>query len=215
MKKLIEGIMQFRHERRDSYMETFERLALGQSPDALFIACSDSRVAANVFASSDPGDLFVIRNVGNLVPAWEEVKDSSVAAAVDFSIKKLRIKNIIVCGHSDCGAMHALCQGLSELPSESLRSWLKHGEAALADLKENEAREPNQLSKRNVLLQMRRLKAYPAVQEAIQDWGLGIHGIWFDLHHLDLYYYEAARESFVLIDDDEGRRILSQLGGAQ
>src|SRR5271167_874721 len=113
MKKLVKGILDFRKNVRPGYQKTFAQLALGQSPDALFVACSDSRVAPNVFASTDPGDLFVIRNVGNLIPACggdhgRSLSDESEAAAIEFALSNLEVANVIICGHSECGAMHAL-----------------------------------------------------------------------------------------------------------
>src|SRR5579859_1890618 len=115
MRKLIQGIMDFRKNRRPEYKETFARLALGQSPDALFIACSDSRVAVDVFASTEPGDLFVVRNPGNIVsPAAADglsVADESEAAAIEFAVSMLKVRDIIVCGHSSCGAMGGLIRG--------------------------------------------------------------------------------------------------------
>src|SRR5712691_7179979 len=115
MKKLIQGIIDFRKHRIADYREKFSKLALGQSPDTLFIACSDSRVVPNLFASADPGDLFVIRNVGNIIaPADREGRsqsDESEAAAMEFSIEKLNVTDIIVCGHSECGAMQAIIAG--------------------------------------------------------------------------------------------------------
>src|SRR5260370_42473558 len=103
MKKLIKGIMEFRSARREAVRETFGRLALGQNPDCLFIACSDSRVAANVFASTDPGDLFVVRNLGNIMPPFPD--RGSAVAALEVALESLQVKHIVVCGHSDCGAM--------------------------------------------------------------------------------------------------------------
>src|ERR1700684_476586 len=115
MRKLVKGIVEFRQKRLPSYREKFARLALGQSPDTLFIACSDSRVVPNLFASSDPGDLFVIRNVGNLIPICGEEghshSDESEAAAIEFALLNLPVAEIIVCGHSECGAMHSLAHG--------------------------------------------------------------------------------------------------------
>lgn len=132
MKKLIKGIVDFRTKLQPSYKETFARLALGQSPDALFIGCSDSRVAVNVFASTDPGDLFVVRNVGNLVPPCgsdgQSTADESEAAAIEFALDTLNVSYIIICGHSECGAMQALANGRSKVKSQNLRSWLRHGE---------------------------------------------------------------------------------------
>src|SRR5438132_266255 len=112
MRKLVQGIVDFRKGRRPDYAETFARLALRQKPDALYIACSDSRVQANVFASTEPGDLFVVRNPGNLVspagPDGKSISDESEAAAIEFALDVLEVRDIIVCGHSGCGAMAAL-----------------------------------------------------------------------------------------------------------
>src|SRR5947207_12600155 len=116
MKKLVRGILDFRNHLQPSQRENFARLALGQAPDTLFVTCSDSRVAPDVFASTDPGDLFVIRNVGNLVaPCGGDhglsIADESEAAAIEFAVSNLGITEIIVCGHSECAAMQALTRG--------------------------------------------------------------------------------------------------------
>src|ERR1700737_3168510 len=104
MKKLIQGIVDFRQNLSEESRSLFAQLALGQKPDALFIACSDSRVAPNVFASTNPGDLFVLRNVGNLIPPASSSQDCSASAVIEFSIFSLNVSDIIVCGHSECGA---------------------------------------------------------------------------------------------------------------
>src|SRR5271167_657987 len=101
MKKLVKGILDFRKNVRPGYQKTFAKLALGQSPDTLFFACSDSRVAPNVFASTDPGDLFVIRNVGNIIPACggdhgRSTADESEAAAIEFAITNLGVTDVII-----------------------------------------------------------------------------------------------------------------------
>src|SRR3954468_4830459 len=115
MKKLLNGIVDFRKNVRPLVKDTFAQLALGQRPDTLFIACSDSRVVPNLFASSDPGDLFVIRNVGNLIPPCGEdgmsSSDESEAAAIEFALMALPVEQIVVCGHSECGAMNMLAAG--------------------------------------------------------------------------------------------------------
>src|SRR5690348_14195817 len=110
MKKLIQGIIDFRQNLTKENRELFAQLALGQKPDTLFIACSDSRVVPNLFASTNPGDLFVLRNIGNLIPpAVGPHLDCSASAVLEFSIFTLGVSDIIVCGHSECGAMQALC----------------------------------------------------------------------------------------------------------
>ncbi|MBF0292192.1 MAG: carbonic anhydrase, partial [Nitrospinae bacterium] len=128
MKKLIRGIVEFRSKVRPEYAETFAKLALGQNPDTLFIACSDSRVVPNLFASTDPGDLFVIRNVGNLIsPCGADgvsLGDVSEAAAIEYSALYLGISNIVVCGHSECAAMKELIAGNTRDEMPMFKTWL-------------------------------------------------------------------------------------------
>src|SRR5690242_9117423 len=116
MKKLIQGIVDFRNNLTEERRELFSKLALGQKPDSLFIACSDSRVVPNLFASTNPGDLFVLRNIGNLIPpATSSPQDNSAQAVIEFSILSLNVSDIIICGHSECGAIQALLEGVENL----------------------------------------------------------------------------------------------------
>lgn len=220
MKKLIRGIVEFRRKVQKDYREAFGRLATGQSPDTLFIACSDSRVVPNTFASTNPGDLFVLRNVGNLVPPCGEhghsSSDESEAAAIEFSILSLNVSYIIVCGHSECGAMRAIMGNRQRVEAPNLKSWLRHGDAALEQLKAGQQLEPyltdyNQLSQLNVLLQIEHIKSYPAVQERLAQKTLAIHGWWFDIAKADVYSYSDEVKKFVLIDEKEAERMLARL----
>jgi carbonic anhydrase len=222
MKKLLQGIVEFRRNRMPDYREKFARLALGQAPDTLFIACSDSRVVPNLFASADPGDLFVIRNVGNLVPPAGSDglsrHDGSEAAAIEFALAKLQVTDIIVCGHSECGAMQALLNGRDAVEPFHLRSWLRHGDCALAELAGHPGPDPslprhNQLSQLNVLAQIENLKTYPMVREQVAAGRLRLHGWWFELRNADVHAYDEARGAFVLIDDFEAERLLASLFG--
>lgn len=220
MKKLIKGIVEFRRNVQPGYRESFARLALGQAPDTLFIACSDSRVVPNTFASADPGDLFVIRNVGNLIsPAGGDgvsTSDESEAAAIEFAISKLGVTDIIVCGHSECGAMQAVIGGRDQVQPVHLRSWLRHAETALKDLKSGKTLdkklEPhNQLSQLNVLSQLDHLRTYPIVEERIESKRLRLHGWWFELKQADVYAYEEEAGRFQLIDDAHAADLLKRL----
>ena len=216
MRKLLKGIVEFRENIRPGYRETFARLALGQSPDALFIACSDSRVVPNLFASTDPGDLFVIRNVGNLIPCCgadgHSNSDESEAAAIEFALGNLNVSDIIICGHSDCGAMHALLEGRDKVHLPHLKKWLRHGEDSLAKLGPGsvELSRPNQLSQLNVLQQIEHLRSYPLVKKRLESGGLTLHGWWFDLSTADVYAFEDSLARFVLIDKIEAERILAR-----
>lgn len=220
MRNLIKGIVEFRKNVQEDYREAFGRLATGQFPNTLFIACSDSRVVPNTFASTNPGDLFVLRNVGNIIPPCGKhgisTSDESEAAAIEFSIINLNISDIIVCGHSECGAMRALIAGRSKLEMPNLKNWLRHGEEALNQLRsgialDSKLSEHNQLSQLNVLLQMEHVKSYPAVKRKMEEGKLAVHGWWFDLAKADVYSYEQQRNRFVLIDEEEAERLLKQL----
>jgi carbonic anhydrase len=206
MKKLIKGIMDFRRTRRESVRELFATLALGQKPDCFFIACSDSRVAVNVFGSTDPGDLFVVRNVGNIMPPFPD--GGSAVAALEYALGTLNVRHIVVCGHSDCGAIRALTQGQGIPAKTPLGNWLRHAPEA----EEGEEKDQDSLSKRNVFRQLQNLRSHPlvGVREASGD--LKLHGLWFNIRHADVYYLESEPSNFVLIDDSEGAKILARLG---
>lgn len=219
MKKLVQGIVDFRRKVLPQYRETFAKLALGQSPDTLFIACSDSRVVPNLFASTDPGDLFVIRNVGNIVaPCGEHgvsTADESEAAAIEVAIQKLNVSHIVVCGHSECAAMHALVQGRESLSSPNFRAWLRHGESSLSRVGSFNPvlASHNELSQLNVLQQIEHLKSYPVVRDRIAEGRLQIHGWWFELGGADVYAFEPDAGKFVLLDEEEAGRILERMKG--
>lgn len=205
MKKLIQGIIDFRNGLTDDKRSLFAKLALGQKPDALFIACSDSRVVPHHFASTNPGDLFVLRNIGNLVPKESDsYSDSSAPAAIEFAISSLNITDIIVCGHSECGAMQALINGGQNQQCNHLGSWLKHANPSLEKLRKGYLQnknlsEVNRLSQINVLEQIENVKTYPSVAKRLKDGKLQIHGWWFDIGRADVYHYEKTLNEFVLI----------------
>ena len=220
MIKLIKGIIDFRKTTQESYREAFGRLATGQAPDSLFIACSDSRVVPNTFASTNPGDLFVIRNVGNLIPPSDfdghSSSDESEAAAIEFAILNLNVKDIIVCGHSECGAMRALLANRQRIETPNLKNWLRHADMALKQLQAGAVLDPllephNQLSQLNVLLQMKHIASYPPITEKLKSGQLAIHGWWFDLVKADVYAYEKDINKFVLIDETAAERIIARL----
>ena len=208
MKKLIQGIIDFRKHRIVDYREKFSKLALGQSPDTLFIACSDSRVVPNLFASTDPGDLFVIRNVGNLIPPCnldgQSKGDKSEWAAIEFSILHLNVSDIIVCGHSECGAIQAIIQGRQNITGDHLKSWLEYGEKAASVASKMEfsgksLAEHNKISQANVLLQLAHLKTYSLIQERMKKGLLHLHGWWFDIGSGDVYSLDETTRQFSLI----------------
>ena len=229
MRKLIQGLVDFRRKVLPDYRETFARLALEQTPDCLFIACSDSRVVPNLFASTEPGDLFVTRNVGNLVPpagpGGFSTGDEAEAASIEYAIQALGVRDVIVCGHSSCGAMRTIVDtaaGNPPLPAASapnLARWLRHGIPALEKLEGGERLagafldlpRHDALSQLNVLEQMAHVLTYPSVAERVASRSLGVHGWWFDIASADVYAYEEAQRQFVLIDEAEGERLMARL----
>ncbi|HKZ00198.1 MAG TPA: carbonic anhydrase [Rhabdochlamydiaceae bacterium] len=218
MKKLIEGILDFRRKLLVDYREKYAHLALGQYPDTLFIACSDSRVVPNLFASTNPGDLFVIRNVGNLVPPIEPATRDGFAeaAAIEFALTNLPISEIVVCGHSECAAMKVVLEGEGKVQSANLKTWLKNCDVLLGLEKGALVTPPNLapqnvLSQLNVLHQIKHLKTYPLVQEKLKNSQLNIHGWYFDIATGDVYSYEEQFNQFVLMDEKEAERVLKRL----
>ncbi len=218
MRKLIQGIVDFRKNLTPESRALFAQLALGQKPDALFIACSDSRVVPNLFASTNPGDVFVLRNIGNLIPpASSESQETCVQAAIEFAVLSLNVSNIIVCGHSECGAMLALSGGADVACCPHLTSWLKYGDESVNKVKNGFILNPalskhNQISQVNVLQQMEHITSYSFVQERIENKKLRVHGWWFDIAQADVYCYEPSVNQFILIDEEESKLILDRLG---
>jgi len=208
MLKLLDGIVAFHQNLSQQTQQTFAKLALGQSPDALFIGCSDSRVDPRIFASTDPGDVFVHRNVGNLIPAHDRASpDSGTAAAVEFAVLNLGVSDIIVCGHSECGAMQALLKGPGAGEPPHLHHWLAHGEDSLNHLRsgafsDSSLSEQNRLSQVNVLSQRDHLMTYPSIRERVAAGALQLHGWWFDISTASVSTFDEEVRRFIVIDED-------------
>lgn len=218
MIKLVQGVINFHQNVLPGLREQFAHLALGQSPDVLMIACSDSRVAPNLFASTDPGDLFVVRNPGNLVPptnpSMESPHGESEAAAIHIALEVLKVKDVIICGHSRCAGMESLLS--TEKMTPDLRQWIRHGEKAKHQLEEGRAFDPSlslqdQLSQLNVMSQLENLKTYPQVNKGLTTGTLRLHGWWFDIASGNVYAFEPEEKRFVVIDEAEGTRILQRI----
>jgi len=219
MRKLLQGIINFRKFSLTDYRDKFSRLATQHAPDALLVACCDSRVVPNVFASSDPGDLFVLRNIGNLIPKYKEeyLDDASVGSAIEFSLTTLNVSDIIICGHSDCGAMQSLLEKDNKAVSlpPSLNKWLmtnaisSYNRFKNSQFNNESSLTPcNCLSRINVLQQLDNLKTYPLVIKRLINNKLKIHGWWFDLATADVYYYNASYGKFIVINEEQIKNIL-------
>lgn len=141
--------------------------------------------------------------------------DEAEAAAIEYSVLTLKVSYIIVCGHSECAAMRALVGDRSKVETPNLKSWLRHGDPAVEQLKSGIVLDPaltehNQLSQLNVLLQMEHVKSYPAVRKRMDEGTLSVHGWWFDIAKADVYAYRKSLKRFVLIDESEAERLIER-----
>jgi len=206
MQKLIEGVHKFQRGEFGNYCNLFRKLSQeGQDPHTLFITCSDSRVLAELITQSKPGDLFVVKNIGNIVPhASATGSTNSTAAAIEFAVESLRVSDIVVCGHSQCGAMEALLRGLpKDKPMPHLQEWL--GLAApvrqvmqtnYAHLKSH-AEQVTAAAEENVLFALENLHTYPTVQARLDDGSLRLHGWFFKIATAELFAFDPETKQFL------------------
>ncbi len=209
MRELVMGIVEFREQHLPELAERFEKLAMGQSPNTLFITCADSRVVPNLLLSTDPGDLFTMRNVGNLIPPATtdgvSTGDLSEASAIEYAVSILEVPNIVVCGHSGCGAMKAVMNPKMVSGAPNLGRWLYHADEAAFRLSRDGPLDKSlpghdQLSQLNVLSQLDHLRTYPAVRERVSKGKLLLNGWWFDIGSGAMYAWQEQKRRFVLID---------------
>ena len=205
MQRLIEGVHKFRTDAFGNYRKLFRKLSReGQNPHTLFITCSDSRVLAELITQSNPGDLFVVKNVGNIVPPASVVGDTnSTAAAIEFAVVNLHVSDIVICGHSQCGAIAAL---LGDAPVGDnlphLRDWLRLAAPVVATLKKeyshlkNPEERHTALAEENVLFGLDNLHSYPCVQERVANGSLQLHGWFFQIATAELYAYDPETRQF-------------------
>lgn len=203
---LIQGLNSFHSNYFTDNRELFERLSGGQSPEVLFITCSDSRIDPCLITQAQPGELFVMRNVGNIIPSFGAAS-SAEAAGVEYAIQGIGIKDVIVCGHSHCGAMKGLLQvGSLAEQMPSVYDWLKrHGEATRRLVMDNYAGlKPEQLLKiaieQNVLTQIENLETYPAIRSKLHSKQLNLHAWIYEIETGYVYAYNAAQRAFTLLE---------------
>jgi carbonic anhydrase len=198
---LVSGVLRFKEGAlHGRYLQLFEHLSAGQAPLTLFITCSDSRLSPNLVTSSEPGELFVVRNVGNLVPPSDSPGATGVGAAIDYAVEVLGVREIIVCGHSGCGAVRAV---QVETPSGSpfIDQWLEDSRRALRELPSGLSAE--ELSQRLVLRQVEHLKSYPSVRRRMQEGHLRVHAWFYDIRNTALLEWDEAHQAFAPVGADE------------
>jgi carbonic anhydrase len=206
MQRLIEGVHRFHNDQFGNYRSLFRKLSQeGQNPHTLFITCSDSRVLAELITQSKPGDLFVVKNVGNIIPpATVTGSPNSTAAAIEFAVETLRVSDIVVCGHSQCGAMTALLGGLPDGKAmPHLREWLKLA-APVREIMQSqyfqirdESVRVDTAAEENVLFGLENLHSYHCVQERLMDGSLRLHGWFFKIATAELFAYDPEKKQFL------------------
>lgn len=215
MQKLIDGIHQFRAETFENEREHFERLAKGQSPEVLFITCSDSRINPNMLTRAKPGELFILRNAGNIVPAYTGVATGE-CATIEYAVTVLNVKDIIVCGHSHCGAMAGLLspERLSAVPN--VAAWLKNADSTRAIVAENYVglSEENQVKaaiQENVLVQIENLRTHPSVAARLARGALRLHAWVYKFETGEVFAYDPRDGQYALVEQTHGEPITTDL----
>jgi carbonic anhydrase len=203
--KLIQGNKKFKDTTFPKLEGDFEDLVTyGQKPDVLFIGCSDSRVVPDLIVNSKPGDMFILRNIGNFVPPYKKDNDfHGSSAAIEFAVSVLNVKDIIVCGHSYCGACAALYEDLSQ--EENLvhvNKWLELGKKAInpkffrATNKEEKEQLLRQTEQNSIKYQLENLLTYPAIYKKVKENTLGLHGWYYKIEDGTIETYDGQTHQF-------------------
>ena len=205
VEELLAGHGRFRAEYAAAEREFLERLAAnGQHPSALFIGCSDSRVIPELLTDAAPGEVFVVRNVANLVPVRDD-PDTSVGAAIEYAIDQLGVREVIVCGHDGCGGVKAAFDGLPGIePDSELAVWLHGLLPAVARARASDPDPRRQLRRaieENVLDGIANLMSFPAIGPSVRAGRMRLHGWVYDLREATLRVYDAAYDRFAGVDD--------------
>ncbi|WP_433335417.1 carbonic anhydrase [Spirillospora sp. CA-294931] len=175
--------------------EELDRLAAGQSPQALFISCSDSRVVPSLFTGARPGELFELRTAGNIIPPHRPDHPFAEAATIEYAVEVLEVADIVVCGHSHCGAVGAMVRGddLSAVPS--VRGWLERS-VDPGPLRPHAGTDLTEAVQAHVLVQLERLRAYPAIARRTAEGRLGVHGWFYEVHTGTVFAHRPFDDRF-------------------
>ncbi len=205
MDKIIKCLCRFRSEVFPQKRALFEELAKGQSPIAAVISCADSRVDMQLITQSEPGQLFWFRNAGNIIPPFGAVLGAA-SATIEYAMEALEVPNIIVCGHSDCGAMKGLLTRDLAERMPTVASWLRFADVprqmVLRDADITVEQALDALVRENVLAQLAHLKTHPAVAVRLARGAVQLHGWVYDIETAEIRAYDAERGAFLPLDDE-------------
>lgn len=205
MQNLVRGVHYFQNIGFQQQQQLFESLADRQNPEACFITCSDSRIDPNLITNSPPGGLFIVRNVGNLVPCFGTSNNAELAA-VEYAVSALGVKHIIVCGHTGCGAMRALLEGTGDLDLPAVTQWLRHAESTAAIVREHYshlkgAELLTAAAQENVLVQLEHLRTSPCVATRVSRGRVQLHGWMYKIDTGEIFGYDASLHQFRLLTE--------------
>lgn len=199
------GVVKFQNEVYPEKKELFEKLSLGQAPEALFITCSDSRIETAMITQTDPGELFICRNAGNIVPPHTN-HTGGMTASIEFAVAALKVPHIVVCGHTECGAMKGALNpdGLEGLPH--VKEWLGFSRAAVSIVDEigagkSDAERMDMLLEQNVILQLQHLKTHPSVAARLAKGDLRLHGWIYDIKTGGVRAHDEQADKFVPVTE--------------
>lgn len=206
MQKLVDGIHEFQRNYFSQDQKLFETLAEGQSPLALFITCSDSRINPNYLTQTRPGELFILRTAGNIVPSYGAIHGGE-AATIEYAVSALNVKDIIVCGHSHCGAMAGLLnpQLVEKMPA--VKAYLEHAESTRRIVSENyeHLTDPDKrlilTVEENVLVQIENLKTHPSVAAAISRGSLKLHAWVYKFETGDVFNFNPDEGQYLPLEN--------------
>jgi len=204
MQQLVQGVHYFQNIGFREREQLFARLHSGQDPEACMITCADSRIVPNLITNSEPGQLFIVRNVGNIIPCFGTSNNGELAA-VEYAIVELGIKDLVVCGHTGCGAMQALVNSLdgqAVTRTPQVAHWLRHAEATLEIMREHYRHLSgpalaNAAAEENVLVQLEHLRTLPAIASRISSGQVRLHGWMYKIESGEVFYYESEVGQFV------------------
>lgn len=199
------GVVRFQKEVFPQKQELFEQLSLGQKPEALFIACSDSRIEPAMITQTDPGELFICRNPGNIIPPHRN-RTGAVPASIEFAVSALNVPHVVVCGHTECGAMKAALASEIQEDLPKMKAWLGYAKAAVEvvnELGKNSSPEERALMmlQQNVVLQLKHLETHPSVAARLARGNLQIHGWVYDIRTGSVDAYDQATGSFLPVSE--------------
>ena len=197
IRKILDGVARFQREVFPQHQELFAALATRQRPDALFLTCSDSRIDPCLLTQTQPGVLFICRVIGNIVPPYPDAV-GGVSATVEFAAGVLRVPDIIVCGHTDCGVMRGALNPDMVADHPTVRAWLKHAEVHERDA-DPSAATILALAEQNVVRQLRNLRTHPSVAARVAAGELRLHGWVYNIGPGVVTEYDEVAEKFLPI----------------